>query len=568
MRYSIFKRTLIIIILTFFTSFSLIFAFQYREARNTIKAQIVNNSLDNLSMIESYLKIIIDKQVSFISQLTLNKKLQTLDEENINNLFQSYSTTYTNIDSFMLIRNDEIIAINNNMLIVNRKIDTSKYYEMRQKSRLTITTPYYSTILANRAIAIISSIIDEDNQESLLIAEIRPQTLFGSLTQKISSSETLVVLNSNGKSVYFDNYSNLIGNLADTDGLLDIDNNLKSKLLKVKSNISEISLGNKKLIVRRIRYDNRWNLYFITDYTYYYKTLYQMVKNYSIIGFLSILLIIPISLTISLLITKPIKNLNKQINQTTPDLPVPKLESNKITEINHLAMSFNHLLDDLQAAAEQKSQMQKKQFEYEYKVLQSQIQPHFLFNIHICIHALLEQNKIIEAQKMLHSFDTLLRTITYNLGETISLNEEMVIVQEYTRLQQFRLGDTFDLILGDFEQFKEVKVPKLLLQPIIENAIYHGFLKLSRRGEIHIRFDRLDNELHIFIEDNGIGIPPDVLRTIWTSREGAPNHQGMVSIGLKNVRERIRHFYGKESDMYISSREGIGTIVEIVLSIV
>ncbi len=568
MRYSIFKRTLIIIILTFFTSFSLIFAFQYREARNTIKAQIVNNSLDNLSMIESYLKIIIDKQVSFISQLTLNKKLQTLDEENINNLFQSYSTTYTNIDSFMLIRNDEIIAINNNMLIVNRKIDTSKYYEMRQKSRLTITTPYYSTILANRAIAIISSIIDEDNQESLLIAEIRPQTLFGSLTQKISSSETLVVLNSNGKSVYFDNYSNLIGNLADTDGLLDIDNNLKSKLLKVKSNISEISLGNKKLIVRRIRYDNRWNLYFITDYTYYYKTLYQMIKNYSIIGFLSILLIIPISLTISLLITKPIKNLNKQINQTTPDLPVPKLESNKITEINHLAMSFNHLLDDLQAAAEQKSQMQKKQFEYEYKVLQSQIQPHFLFNIHICIHALLEQNKIIEAQKMLHSFDTLLRTITYNLGETISLNEEMVIVQEYTRLQQFRLGDTFDLILGDFEQFKEVKVPKLLLQPIIENAIYHGFQKLLRRGEIHIRFDRLDNELHIFIEDNGIGIPPDVLRTIWTSREGAPNHQGMVSIGLKNVRERIRHFYGKESDMYISSREGIGTIVEIVLSIV
>ena len=228
MRYSIFKRTLIIIILTFFTSFSLIFAFQYREARNTIKAQIVNNSLDNLSMIESYLKIINDKQVSFISQLTLNKKLQTLDEENINNLFQSYSTTYTNIDSFMLIRNDEIIAINNNMLIVNRKIDTSKYYEMRQKSRLTITTPYYSTILANRAIAIIRSIIDEDNQESLLIAEIRPQTLFGSLTQKISNSETLVVLNSNGKSVYFDNYSNLIGNLADTDGLLDIDNNLKS----------------------------------------------------------------------------------------------------------------------------------------------------------------------------------------------------------------------------------------------------------------------------------------------------------------------------------------------------
>jgi sensor histidine kinase YesM len=519
-------------------------------------------------MIESYLKIIMERQVSFISQLTQNKKLQSLNEEKINDLFQSYSTTYTNIDSFMLIKNDEIIAINNNMLIVNRKIDTSKYYEMRQKSRLTITTPYYSTILANRSIAIISSIIDDDNQELLLIAEIRPQTLFGALTQKISYSETLIVLNSSGKSVYFDNNSDLIGNLSNTDEHLDIDNNLKDKLMKVKSSISEIRLGNKKLIVRRIRYDNRWNLYFITDYTYYYKTLYQMIKNYSIIGMLSIVLIIPISLIISLLITKPIKNLNRQIKETTPDLPVPKLETNKITEINHLAMSFNHLLDDLQVAAEQKSQMQKKQFEYEYKVLQSQIQPHFLFNIHICIHALLDQNKIEEAQKMLHSFDTLLRTITYKLGETISLEEEMVIVQEYTRLQQFRLGDTFDLILGDFEQFQDVNVPKLLLQPIIENSIYHGFQKLTRRGEIQIRFERLDNELHIFIEDNGMGIPANLLKTIWTSREGAPNHQGMVSIGLKNVKERIRHFYGKESDMYISSREGIGTIVEIVISIV
>ncbi len=568
MRYSIFKRTLIVIFLTFFASFSIIFTFQYREARNTIKTQIENNSLENLSMIETYLKIIMERQVSFISQLTQNKKLQSSNDEKINDLFQYYSTTYTNIDSLMLIKNDEIIAINNKMPIINRKIETSKYYEMRQKSRLTITMPYYSTILANRAIAIISSIIDDENQELLLIAEIRPQTLFSALTQKISNSETLIVLNKSGESIYFDNYSDLIGNLSNTKGYLDVDDDLKKKLMKVKSSISEISLGNKKLIVRRIRYDNRWSLYFITDYTYYYKSLYQMVKNYSIIGILSILLIIPISLVISLFITKPIKNLNKQIKETTPDLPVPKLETNKIAEINHLAMSFNHLLDDLQAAAEQKSLMQKKQFEYEYKALQSQIQPHFLFNTHICIHSLLEQNKIEEAQKMLYSFDTLLRTITYNLGETIRLEEEMVIVQEYTRLQQFRLGDTFDLILGNYEQFKDVNVPKLLLQPVIENAIYHGLQKLSRRGEIQIRFERLDSELHIFIEDNGTGIPADVLKTIWTGREGAPSHQGMVSIGLRNVKERIQHFYGKEGDMFISSREGIGTIVEMVIGIV
>ncbi|MBE5968068.1 MAG: HAMP domain-containing protein [Lachnospiraceae bacterium] len=569
MRYSIFKRTLIIIVLTFFTGFSILFTYQFKEAVDTINTQILNNSLDNLSMIESYLKIIIERQVNFISQLTQNKMLKSLNEEKINDLFQAYPTTYTNIDSFMLIKNDEIIAINNNMLIANRTIDTSIYYEMRQKNRLIVTPPYYSTILANRSIAIISSITDEESQELLLIAEIRPQTLFNFLSLKISNSETLVVLNNSGESVYFDGKSDLIGNLSNTNGQLDISDNLKKQLLQVKSNISEIRIDNKKLIIRRIRYNNQWNLYFMTDYSYYYRTLYKMIKNYSIIGILSILLIIPISLIISMQIIKPIKKLTKQIKQTTPDIPVPKLETNKITEINHLAVSFNNLLDNLQAAAEQKSQMQKKQFEYEYKVLQSQIQPHFLFNIHICIHALLEQNKIEDAKKMLHSFDTLLRTITYKMGETIKLEEEMIIVQEYTRLQRFRLGDTFDLILDDYEQFKDVNIPKLLLQPIIENSIYHGFQKLSRRGEIHIKFDQLDNELHIFIEDNGIGIPANVLKTIWTSREErTPNHQGMVSIGLLNVKERIRHFYGKECDMYINSREGIGTIVEIVIRIV
>ena len=571
MRYSIFKRTLIIIVLTFFTGFSILFTYQFKEAMDTINTQILNNSLDNLSMTESYLKVIIERQVNFVSQLTQNKMLRSFNEEKINDLFQAYPdpTTYTNIDSLMLIKNDEIIAINNKMSITNRTIDTSIYYEMRQKNRLIVTPPYYSTILANRAIAIISSITDEKNQELLLIAEIRPQILFNFLSKKISNSETLVVLDNSRKSVYFDSNSDLVGNLSNTNGQLDISDDLRNQLIQVKSNIAEIRVDNKKLIVRRIRYNNQWNLYFMTDYSYYYRTLYQMVKNYSILGILSVLLIIPISFIISMQIIKPIKKLNRQIKQTTPDIPVPKLETSKITEINHLAVSFNNLLDDLQVAAEQKSQMQKKQFEYEYKVLQSQIQPHFLFNIHICINALLEQNKIEDAQKMLHSFDTLLRTITYKLGETIKLEEEMIIVQEYTRLQQFRLGDTFDLILDDFEQFKDVNVPKLLLQPIIENSIYHGFQKLSRRGEIHIKFDQLDNELHIFIEDNGIGIPANVLRTIWTSREErTPNHQGMVSIGLRNVKERIRFFYGKECDMYINSREGIGTIVEIVINIV
>ena len=145
-------------------------------------------------------------------------------------------------------------------------------------------------------------------------------------------------------------------------------------------------------------------------------------------------------------------------------------------------------------AAEKKAEAERNYFQMEYKALQSQIQPHFLFNTLLCVSACLHQGKTDEAQRLLSDLDALLRASTDKYGEAWTLRDEMALLSRYVGIQQTRYGKCFDVITGDFAPYADYLLPKLLLQPIVENAIYHGMAALGRRGEIHIRFEPLEND--------------------------------------------------------------------------
>lgn len=205
----------------------------------------------------------------------------------------------------------------------------------------------------------------------------------------------------------------------------------------------------------------------------------------------------------------------------------------------------------------------------EYKALQSQIQPHFLFNTLLCVSACLQQGKTDEAQRLLSDLDALLRASTDKYGEAWTLRDEMALLSRYVGIQQTRYGNCFDVITGDFAPYADYLLPKLLLQPIVENAIYHGMAALGRRGEIRIRFEPLeDGMLDILIEDSGRGMTREQVEKIFsdTEKNAVKNDgRGMVSIGLQNVRQRIEQFYGPGCSLYVRSREGIGTTVEVII---
>ena len=243
-----------------------------------------------------------------------------------------------------------------------------------------------------------------------------------------------------------------------------------------------------------------------------------MMRSYKLIGATALILLVLVSVIISNSIIRPVKQLSLQVDSLSPKSNILRLSVHREDEIGRLASSFNNLLNRLQEANREKANIERIRFELEYKVLQSQIQPHFLFNIHMCINSLLEQGKTEDARCMLLALDSLLRVSTDKIGQEITLKEELDTIKQYITLQQMRLGDTFDINIGDWESYAKVKVPKLLLQPIVENSIYHGFANIDRRGEIRINFTEIDGYLHIIVEDNGCGMPQKLIYSSGRSR--------------------------------------------------
>lgn len=202
--------------------------------------------------------------------------------------------------------------------------------------------------------------------------------------------------------------------------------------------------------------------------------------------------------------------------------------------------------------------------------LQSQINPHFLYNALEGIRgqALLEGSEVIaEISKALAGF---FRYSINSGGNMATLYEELKNMKDYLRIQQFRFGNRFQIKIeyekDDYEVMQTI-LPKMTIQPIIENAIAHGFEKITGNAEITVRIVRTEKNVNLVISDNGVGMPADTLirlnekiRKGETEQTSTGRHNG---IAMPNVNRRLQLLFGDEYGMHISSIEGIGTDVEI-----
>lgn len=199
------------------------------------------------------------------------------------------------------------------------------------------------------------------------------------------------------------------------------------------------------------------------------------------------------------------------------------------------------------------------QKEAEMKALQAQINPHFLYNSLSLINW-----KAIEAKQPDISRITLLLSKFYrtslNKGKNItSIKDELSNIQSYIDIQLMMHDDGFDVEYDLDQEVMRYSIPNLLLQPLIENAIDHGIdMNTDKRGVIRITVkQREDSRIVITVSDNGIGMPKETAEQILTG-----NSKGY---GVKNVNERIKHFYGEEYGITVESTEGVGTDIVILI---
>ena len=324
------------------------------------------------------------------------------------------------------------------------------------------------------------------------------------------------------------------------------------------------------------------NVYILTDliqdymYTYLYYEAAQLSRLQSdlavqvehtvvLLAGLAVVLLLALvlyAIRITKGITGPISALSKRVEaigqgNLSPTEPVVARE----TEVQSLSAGVEKMVGQLNDLLEQRRQEQTSLRNAELALLQSQINPHFLYNTLDTIIWLIETEKYADAENMITSLSAFFRTSLSRGRDIITLDEEAQHIASYLAIQQFRYRDIMSYRLDIDPALSACTIPKLTLQPLVENALYHG-IKLKRSpGVILVRGLRAENgDVLLLVKDDGVGISPERLAEMRASLDSKGDR---IGFGLATVHERIRLLYGNEYGLTIESTPGVGTTVTV-----
>ena len=295
-----------------------------------------------------------------------------------------------------------------------------------------------------------------------------------------------------------------------------------------------------------------------------YRRLFAMaVEDFGtvIIIFVSLIIgIILVILYISNKLVSPLSTIVLKMKQVGKGDFRTKLDTYEILELDEISVSFNEMTDKISHLIKEVYEAGLLIKEARIKYLQAQINPHFMFNVLSMIAIRLKLNKDEELYKMVQAFAGLMRGKLFRKDEIeIRINEEIEIAEFYLYLskERFKNKVSYEINWED-EKLKTLFIPKLCIEPVVENAMIHGIEPKDDRGYINVKIEQQNNEvLLITVADNGVGFDKD--KVISGEKEGSPK------VGLMNINRLINNLYGSEYGIEVESKIGKGTKVIIKL---
>ena len=314
----------------------------------------------------------------------------------------------------------------------------------------------------------------------------------------------------------------------------------------------------------------------ISQYTYYeiqgiqkskddYQKFYTWMLRFCLIALAGVVVAVGImSYLIPLSITRPFKELSQVTDEIAKGNLSVRANVNTGVEATALSNSMNTMIDKINELLEQVTTEQIRLRKAEFELLQAQINPHFLYNTLDAIIWLAEAGEQKRVVGMVRNLSDFFRT-SLNQGKDInSIKEEMLHVKSYLEIQHVRYQDILSYDIEVPEALYIYSIPKITIQPLVENALYHGIKNKRGMGHISIRGQAGEKDFTITVTDDGIGIDETRLRQV---QSGIQNKvlTGKDFYGLYNVCERIRLNFGEEYGIFIESVYGEGTSVRVIL---
>ncbi len=277
-----------------------------------------------------------------------------------------------------------------------------------------------------------------------------------------------------------------------------------------------------------------------------------------------LLLVIVLTVMVVTGIIKPIRELSQVTQRVAQGDFAVRAQVDTEDEVELLADSVNIMTESIERFVSKIKEDERKMRRADLRLLQEQINPHFLYNTLDTIVWLIEGNDPEKAVNMVMSLSEFFRLVLSKGKEYITIQEEEMHIKSYLKIQQVRYRDIMEYEVHIAPELYRYKILKLTLQPLVENSLYHGIKYKRAKGNIVVTGALSEGEIHFKVEDNGVGMEPEELINL-RSEIMKPCKDTGKGFGLANVNERIRMNFGAQYGMRIDSRAGMGTRVEIVI---
>lgn len=544
------------------------------DSEKLFRGQVIYDSQKLLDSANLFLDSYVENIQSILLSLSMKEQLfLSGNEEEINKLLRTYAEiNSTMVKTIYMINNDGEVYSSHKVfyeILGNPQIDNLYQLSMKNYGGINWSEPYHSPMSAGNTVGFVSPITNNNEMVGTVVVEIDLEQLSHRLAPLLlNKNQTFLIVTSSGEVVTTDIKKNSNIPYILSEYPRQPSEQFIQQITKLSNGVHELNNLNTPLV--SIKSDkNRlgWSLISLIEENVFYAEVNKLFENFRNAGIILIFILFISSFSLSRYFTNPVRRLVKKMDNVTSLKSMSSIPVIRYDEIGRLVNSFNSMLERIQYLFKENQRIEQLKKEYELKMLQSQIGPHFLYNTLACIGSLAKQNKTDEVRATIRALIGLLSFSFDKRSELVSLVEELESVELYSQIQKMRYGNKFSLHINVDSAAYRCKLPKLILQPFVENAIFHGISLRETPGKIEIKGTISGDKLKLFIRDNGIGMDRDKLKRLLKQPIKTNVSNSFNSIGVKNVHERIRMNYGDIYGVRINSIENVGTVVRIIIPI-
>ncbi|MGN6714998.1 sensor histidine kinase [Anaerocolumna jejuensis] len=388
---------------------------------------------------------------------------------------------------------------------------------------------------------------------------INEKDIYKALSSNNETNE-IYLLQHNGEILSCKNKDEISKNINNRLNVIKINENLGKSYIDVDKN-------GKKIVINSVSIDKGdWILISLVSYEELVAPLTSIKNILLLINMIFMISFLIVALFISNIISKPIIKLRMSMLKVESGDFNGKVEVQSEDEIGKLSQNFNNMLDRVSELLVLTKEQERLKRDAEFEALQAQINPHFLFNTLSSIRWAAAAYGDKKVEDMVHALSILLRASITNGQEMVSLESEINILKNYLDLIQMKQGTTIIFECNIDESIMKYRIPHLLLQPIVENSILHGFEDRNEPGVISITAIAAEDLLKIELTDNGKGLQGDTLDSILNRESQALDDKKYYkSVGLKNIHDRLKLIYGQNYGIDICDGEKNGTVVTLYM---